>query len=172
MFHSILNAALSNNFLQLLCLQRSSPSWVLGILDSPAPNSLDSHLTQRQEDEIMTPRSHFLEGELIHWVYKAKNVYIIVDPLLIKLDDEMLPSRLKDSAKTQLTLQTTEIEKLSFLPLPSLVLIKKFTTSNCQAYISYVLPRNQFGPSWLNSAGLTIGPQICSKCGYPTLIYT
>ena len=38
----------------------------------------------RRWNHRLTPRSHFLEGELIHWVYKAKNVYIIVDPLLIK----------------------------------------------------------------------------------------
>ena len=55
-----------------------SSTSAVGNLGAPLPlSSLDSHQTQKPTKTIrrnlgLTPRPYFLEGELIHWVNKAK----------------------------------------------------------------------------------------------------
>ena len=80
MFGRILNATLSNNFLQLLeGLRWSSSPLVLGIFDSPDPQIswYTRNTKATRYDYRLTPRLRFLEGEPIHWVDKAKNVWIV-----------------------------------------------------------------------------------------------
>ena len=80
-------ATLSKNFLQLVeDLQGSFPLLVLEILDFPCLLVLliyTIHKDKRAKSRLIT-RPHFLEGELIQWVNKAKNVWIIVGQLLTK----------------------------------------------------------------------------------------
>ena len=49
------------------------------------PKPLDSHQTKTIRWNLgLTPRSHFLKGELAHWEDNAKNVWLMVGQLLIK----------------------------------------------------------------------------------------
>ena len=85
MLGRILNATLFNNFLKLEGLQGSPPPLLNLGLPLP-PISLDLHPNTKTArwNLGLTPRPHFFEGELIHWVDKAKSVWIIVGQLLIK----------------------------------------------------------------------------------------
>ena len=50
------------------------------------PNSLDSQKTQKQQDESQCdPTPSFIEGDLIHWIEKAKNVRLKVSQLSINI---------------------------------------------------------------------------------------
>ena len=78
MFYGILNATLSDKVSTNGTAQKNLE------LSLP-PHSLDSHQTQNNKMKFWTdPRFYSLEGELIHWVDKAKNVRLIVSQLPIK----------------------------------------------------------------------------------------
>ena len=139
---------------------------MLGILDSPAP--LDSHIAPTTKtsrwNHRLTPRPHFLEGKLIHWVDKAKNMWIIVSWLPIKA--EWWDAYLALQGFSQNIVNTPNYKNSKIKPFisPIIFLNKKVHNIRIAKLKCSALPGSKLGPSQLNSAVLTTGPQICSKC--------
>ena len=77
----------------------------------------------------LTPLPHFLEGELILWVDKAKNVRIIVGRLPIKAGWWDASFTLQGFSQNVANTPNSKLVKLSLLSPSSSVLTKKFTAS-------------------------------------------
>ena len=80
MFDGILNATLSEEKVSTTGVTQRNLKIPL------PPNYLDSHQTQNNKIKSwieLTPRFHSFEGELIHWIGKAKNRSLTVGQLPI-----------------------------------------------------------------------------------------
>ena len=74
------------------------------------PNSLDSHQIKNNMVKISTdPRSWFPEEELIHWVDKTKNVWLIVGQLPIKPGWWVAPLVLRHFSRINMNDHSTRI---------------------------------------------------------------
>ena len=91
-------------FYMWLCLRRRFPPLGLrrGILNSSCVLILLIHKNTniRRWNVGLTPRPHFLEGQLIHLVDKAKNVWLIVGQLPIKAEWWSAPLELRDFSRS------------------------------------------------------------------------
>ena len=88
---------------------------------STAPASLSSWFTPNTNtircNLRPTPRSHLLEGELIHWAGKAKNAWLIVGWLPIKAEWWDGPLVLQDLSWRDIRwIKISEISEFSILP--------------------------------------------------------
>ena len=97
MFGGILNATLSEKVSTTGATHKN--------LELPLlPNSLDSHQTQNNKMKFWTQSNkmkfYSLEGELTHWVDKAKIVLLIVGQLPIKAGWWYAPLALRDFSWT------------------------------------------------------------------------